>query len=193
MERIGYIYALLDPRDRQIRYIGKTIHKAESRYKEHIASATRPAQNETHCRRWIRRLIKDGYRPILVVLRRCPVGRLSELERSLIAAARSWGARLTNITAGGEGLDSETASRLLKQRWKDPEQRAAFIASCIGRRHSKESLRRISEGVRKRFDEKQRRERSRALALEMWADPLKRRTLLSSSARRERDGSGRFI
>jgi hypothetical protein len=59
------IYALTDPNDNAIRYIGKS-KNPRSRYAQHIAES-RKRQN-TQKKQWIKRLIDAGQKPGLTIL-----------------------------------------------------------------------------------------------------------------------------
>lgn len=99
-----FIYGLECPVERTIRYVGKSTNPA-MRLRAHISGAQRRAYDH-HTARWIRRLLDDGLRPALVILREVQEGeRWQEIEREFIASAETKGWRLTNSTAGGEGLD----------------------------------------------------------------------------------------
>lgn len=112
-----YIYGLECPVERIIRYVGKSTNP-RCRLRAHISGALRGAYDH-HTARWIRRLLRDGLRPALVILREVPPGqRWQDVERKFIASAASKGWRLTNSTAGGEGLD-----------YVDPEDEARYRAN----------------------------------------------------------------
>lgn len=112
-----FIYGLECPVERTIRYVGKSTNP-RCRLKAHISGAKRGAYNH-HTARWIKRLLRDGLRPTLVILREVKAGeRWQDVERELIASAESQGWRLTNSTAGGEGLD-----------YIDPEDEARYRAN----------------------------------------------------------------
>lgn len=99
-----FIYGLECPVERAIRYIGKS-NNPRRRLSAHISGALRGAYDH-HTARWIRRLLRDGLRPALVILREVPTGeRWQDIEREEIASAADKGWRLTNSTLGGEGLD----------------------------------------------------------------------------------------
>jgi hypothetical protein len=112
-----YIYGLECPVERTIRYVGKS-NNPRCRLKAHISGAHRGAYDH-HTARWIRRLLSDGLKPSLVILREVQAGeRWQDVEREVIASAASNGWRLTNSTAGGEGLD-----------YIDPEDEARYRAN----------------------------------------------------------------
>ena len=68
--RVGryLIYGLLDPRDRCLRYVGKTHKRRELRLAEHIAHAREGLRAPVYD--WIRTLEAEDLQPIIVVLER---------------------------------------------------------------------------------------------------------------------------
>ena len=78
------IYGLVDPRDRCLRYIGKTHKRRELRLQEHIEAAR--TGGASHVYRWIRGLLDTGHLPDIFVLERVPgTDSWEEAERRQIA------------------------------------------------------------------------------------------------------------
>jgi hypothetical protein len=98
-----YLYGLVDPRSRQLRYVGKANDLAR-RVRMHLWYARHG--EETHKARWLRGLLAAGARPEPVPLDRVPLEGWQEAERALIAALRAAGVPLSNTAAGGEGVDA---------------------------------------------------------------------------------------
>lgn len=98
------IYGLYDPSDkaREIRYIGYTAFTPEQRLKDHIGGAQK--RNDTHKQKWIRKLLRGGLTPVIIVLELFNSKDWKHKERHWIAEHRAKGHRLTNSTDGGEGL-----------------------------------------------------------------------------------------
>jgi hypothetical protein len=93
---ISYIYALVDPRDPLVaRYIGKADNPAD-RLNRHCREA-RLHSRPIHC--WIRKLGREGIRPIMHVLQ--ATGDWESAERAMIAEAKENGAPLLNVAIGG--------------------------------------------------------------------------------------------
>jgi hypothetical protein len=91
------IYALVDPRDGQWRYIGKSVNWLARPY-AHYSERRRCAPKD----QWVRCLEELGLFYEVEVLEYLPSEQgLDEAEREWIAAARRVGAPLTNLTAGG--------------------------------------------------------------------------------------------
>ena len=101
MEKVVYIYSLKDPRDYQIKYIGKTID-IDRRRKEHnqIHRNKKSKKNS-----WIIHLIKNGMQPIMEVLEECKELDWVERERYWIRYYNELGFNLKNMTLGGESND----------------------------------------------------------------------------------------
>jgi hypothetical protein len=59
-----HVYHLVDPNDRAVRYIGKS-RNPKSRLKQHIAEALE--NDNTEKKRWIRRLLASGQKPVLII------------------------------------------------------------------------------------------------------------------------------
>lgn len=96
------VYGLFDPRDQQLRYIGKTC-QGKRRMSSHLAVSH--LKNKTHKNHWIKSLLAVGMQPEYVVLESfaTPDG-LAEAEMWYISYYKSIGCRLTNMTLGGEGI-----------------------------------------------------------------------------------------
>jgi hypothetical protein len=94
-----YIYALIDPRNGQIRYIGKANNPNE-RYKNHFNSAR---DKNTHKRNWINSIRKDGFRPELLIIDCVNIVEWQYWEKFYVSLYKYYGFDLLNYTAGGDG------------------------------------------------------------------------------------------
>lgn len=99
--KITRIYVLRDPRDGAVRYVGKTSKSLAARYWQHTGRAANRAI-DTYCARWIRGLIAAGLAPIMEQVDAAGAD-WSAREAFWITHYREAGARLTNLTRGGEG------------------------------------------------------------------------------------------
>lgn len=96
-----YIYALLCPKSGDIRYIGKSIDPRR-RLAKHLQDAKTP---KNYNQRWIASLVREGLEPGLLVLKELSEGEdWQQVERAAIAAGFANGLKLTNTSAGGEGV-----------------------------------------------------------------------------------------
>ena len=94
-----YIYALIDPRSSEIRYIGKA-NNPYKRYKNHYNSAR---DKNTHKRNWINSVKKDGFKPELLILDKVSSEEWKFWEKFYISLFKSYGFNLVNYTNGGDG------------------------------------------------------------------------------------------
>lgn len=95
---ITQIYLLRDPRDGAVRYVGKTITSLRRRLSGHISRAKKP---QHHSQRWIAGLLGLGFTPIIELIE-IAAQDWQDRERFWIAHYRGAGARLTNLSDGGE-------------------------------------------------------------------------------------------
>jgi hypothetical protein len=102
------IYALIDPRTEQVRYVGATVNLSR-RVGEHLYR-----RNESHCSRWIHALKDAGLRPCVWVLAVIE-GDWASIERHWIDLWRGLG-DLTNIMDGGQGASAGVPKSLSTRR-----------------------------------------------------------------------------
>ena len=100
IQNTTFIYALSDPRNGEIRYLGKA-DKPLTRRQIHLQHAHKA---RTHKNAWILELRKHNLTPVLEVLDEVPCDCWQEFERSYISVFRAIGVRLTNGLDGGEGF-----------------------------------------------------------------------------------------
>ncbi len=91
------IYVLIDPRDEEIRYVGKT-KSPKRRLGSHLRD-----RDDSYRTRWIGKLGRMGMVPRMQVIQEVPASFEAEAEKYWIAYFRAIGCRLTNSTDGGEG------------------------------------------------------------------------------------------
>jgi group I intron endonuclease len=95
-----FIYALIDPRDGQIRYIGKT-----NNTKQRLQNHCNPARyQKTHKFNWIKLLRSKGLKPQIKVIEEIPVSQWKKREKYWIYYFKKQGCKLVNTCGGGEGL-----------------------------------------------------------------------------------------
>jgi hypothetical protein len=137
------IYALIDPRNGERRYIGQTTRTAHRRLRRHLARCYLD-NADTHNNRWLRQLLALGLEPRIEVLERCDsLADLSAAERRHIAGHRATGARLTNLTPGGDGgghphtpKSRQKIRMALTGKKKSAQHRLRVIAAVTGRKAS---------------------------------------------------------
>lgn len=121
-----YIYCLIDPRNGQIRYVGKT-NNLRTRYTMHLLEKRNTRKNA-----WLKSLSKVGARPLMEVLEVFENSNdldWQDGERFWISYLRFLGENLTNHDSGGN------AGRRQCQETKD-----AIRAKAIGRKQSPETI-----------------------------------------------------
>lgn len=129
------VYVLVDPRDRQVRYVGETGRSARSRLSQHIRTArerTTPRVNA-----WIRGLLNDGVEPEIIEV------ESASSKESRYAAEIYWieqfsamGASLLNLAKGGSSRVGFRHSEETKARWR--EQRRGENHPMFGKRRTPE-------------------------------------------------------
>jgi len=121
------IYGLFDPRDGELRYIGKSC-SGMKRPKNHTKNSDLRRHGKTHKTAWIKSMLKLGLKPTFGVLfEGDSADDLYGHEQRLIKYFKDSGARLTNATDGGPGrtgyrLSAETKekiSRAAKKQQRD--------------------------------------------------------------------------
>ncbi len=141
---MAVIYALEDPRDGELRYIGFTSAPGR-RFREHVHEALR-TKIKNHRYDWIRSLLRDGLSPVGRVIVECPKEEAPLLERICIAVYRALGFNLVNCTDGGEGVHGYVYS---------DETRAKMAAAARGNKNSVGH--RHTEGSKLKMSESQKR------------------------------------
>lgn len=176
---MDYIYALVCPIEKVIRYIGKA-ENPQARFVNHITTAKTGTLNH-HNARWIRKLLRAGLRPELKILAEVKYGECwQDVERRFISEAVNNRARLTNIMVGGEGPHFLTKSDELIWRkklttarircWKDPEYRSATIKKSKAGLAT-EAVKKKMSGIRKVLrNEPIARAKQSMITVHMWSD-----------------------
>ena len=109
---IAYIYALLDPRDNEVRYIGKTINP-KRRLVEHLNDSKREYNYRAM---WIKSLLKENLKPLIKFLKICPLSDFVKYETEYIQLYKN--GKLTNSDETGQGSIGRRQEILDKQSEK---------------------------------------------------------------------------
>jgi excisionase family DNA binding protein len=140
---MGIVYALLDPRTGDTRYIGQTNRGGHERLSDHYHAAARGSRLHLSC--WLRVLFGLGLEPVLAILEE--TDEVLQREQFWIKHYRDRGAPLTNLTAGGEGSlgfmhADETRARIAAARQGQTlteQAKAKLSAFRKGKKHTEES------------------------------------------------------
>ena len=135
------IYGLIDPRTRNLRYVGKSKH-GFARLRAHVLQAQHPSKPKFHVHHWINTLISEGLRPEIVLIERLdPESNLivmRELERWYVLYFRGQGCDLANSTDGGDGTEGYKYSA---------ESRAKMRKAKLGTKRTLESRERQKQNA----------------------------------------------
>lgn len=138
------IYLLIDPRSREVRYVGKTVQRPEVRLKDHLTNRA-----GCHCACWVRSLRRHGLKPLMRVVDEGLGDSWKEAEQFYISFYRDEvGCRLTNQTLGGEGLHGWHHSYEAKQKMRlaklgkplSEEHKRKLAVASTGRLHTAEEF-----------------------------------------------------
>lgn len=170
----AWIYALIDPRDEEIRYVGWT-NNLKKRYGCHL-------RDKKPCYRtyWIMKLRRMGLKPRMEIIQRVSLQSWAEAEIYWISYFRKIGCKLVNGTDGGQGHlgwcpSEETRAKmsvaqkgkhhnspkhllkLLKaaKRPKSAEHRAKIGNAHKGKKHTPEHTAHWRESMRKHRENKE--------------------------------------
>lgn len=126
----GSVYALIDPRNNQIKYIGVS-KNPWSRMLSHLEGARKnPNEGNKHKRYWLKQLLDLGLKPEVLIIETCDYCNPWEAEIWWIDLLRQLNYPLTNIAKGGDKPPDFTGrhhtekykknhSRFMKQYWKE--------------------------------------------------------------------------
>ena len=95
-----YIYALVCPLAKSIRYVGRTCMNVHKRLSDHFCESP-----HTHKGRWLSKLKKLKLKPVIKILEICNNKNWKEREQFWISRYKSEGYNLTNISKGGDGFE----------------------------------------------------------------------------------------
>lgn len=179
------IYALTDPHDGAVRYVGKTKQSLRARFRAHINRA--PKQPRIKSAVWISGLLLAGLKPGIFVLETVD-SSWEAAERFWVASFRIVGADLLNMTKGGGGTpgycpSAEVRAKIsaaAKKQFADPQRRLA--AAEYGRQPWQDLRFREAKlvEIRQRALDPAQRENQSAKKKERWLDPDYRNRILQT-------------
>jgi group I intron endonuclease len=129
---VNFIYLLSDPRNMEPRYVGVT-NNLKHRMTDHLYF-----DDNTYKTCWIKSLISNNLKPIVEILEECDDNQREDAEKAWILGFKQTGAKLTNLTDGGDGTPGRKFSAEAIEKM-----RAAKIGNknpFYGSRHPKSKL-----------------------------------------------------
>lgn len=210
-----FVYALVDSRfPNEIRYVGIT-NNPKSRLSHHLSQAPKEGWKKS---RWIGSVIEAGGNVLMgMVAAGLSQDDAMALEVRLIAEHRASGARLMNLTDGGDGVKGQVQSaetrakksaalkgmtkspesiamraEMLRGRKATDETRAAMSAAHLKRYQSDpDAVDRQRQITKKRFEDPRERARISQLLLDRFSDPVEREKISASLRKRFEDPAER--
>lgn len=142
-QKTTFIYGLWDPRNYQLRYIGKS-DNPERRLKQHIASAKKQKRkNYLQC--WINSLLSDGLNPFVEILEEVLISEWDKAERDWIIECKNFGLSLTNTSEGGEAPPNQLGTiHPHSEETKDKIRQKAIGRECT--EETKNKIREANKG-----------------------------------------------
>lgn len=150
-DAIRTIYALIDPRTGEPRYVGQTRLSLKQRFKAHMNKRN---SEDTHKSRWFRSVIAAGFKPSIVSIYTCyDDATLDAAELFFIEDYKARGFKLTNHMEGGiigvRHHDLRT-KRLIGKRARDAYVNNPELRTKMGE-HGKRRWAEMSDSDKEKF------------------------------------------
>lgn len=117
MKEKPYIYTLSDPTTGEVRYVGKS-NNPKKRLNDHIHSCHKKS---THKNNWIKSLIRESKKPILIIIDEVPIDNWQFWEMFWISKYKEDGHDLTNHDRGGNGTTEHNYNTIEKMKIRHKE------------------------------------------------------------------------
>lgn len=162
------IYALIDPRDRSVGYVGKTVLPLHVRLSGHISDSRGKYDNKR--RRWINELLDAGVVPEIGLIEEVLHDGWDDAERAWILFFRSQGQARANSHAGGQGggnnrgkpMSPETKAKVSATLKSKPLSPAHAAALAKGREKgwtmTEAQKRKLSDSLHRYYAERKQKE-----------------------------------
>lgn len=191
MKQKYLIYALCEPTSGEVRYVGKSC-SGLYRPRSHTCKSV---QSKTYVYNWIRSLQAVGAKPQIKVLETFDSAEpLAECEQFYISYLRSLGARLTNLTDGGDGVPGRKVS--IEERKRISESNKVWQTEAARKQISdrlKEYYKdpaaraRLSENAKRQFTDPESRKKAGEKSAARFNDPAFRKKMSDSQKKRFAD------
>lgn len=109
------IYALCDPDTNEVRYIGQTSWKLETRVTAHVRDSRNGKETNAQKREWLESLSTNRKGPLAKILERCDPQMANERERWWIDHYRDERASLLNIAYNGFAISEGDSFLVTRQ------------------------------------------------------------------------------
>ncbi len=122
------IYILIDPRNNQVRYVGKSNNPRE-RFKNHLNKSHNPKSYKTN---WINKLRELNLKPIMQIIDTVPIEDWIFWEMYWISQFKTWGFNLVNHTNGGDGstFGNSTSFKKGHKSWNEGTSHTEICNNC---------------------------------------------------------------
>ena len=161
------IYALIDPNDQSVRYVGQTVQSLNQRLSKHVHKSK---LGKTHSASWIRSLTALNLKPSIIELESGIWSQEYSDQREIhwIAVKRENGCNLTNHTVGG---NADNSHQLTEEYRKEHSER-------MKKWHSENPDKKRKAGSYKHSDST--KAKISRTTTEQWSDPKKREVLIGA-------------
>lgn len=112
--KYSYIYALIDPRNDKVMYIGKSINPIKRLYNHFTKEVVYKKKDNKS--KWLKELKKLKLKPKLKILAKCLYKNENKIEKSFITKYKNLGYSLTNMREGGSGWKMGVKANYSKKR-----------------------------------------------------------------------------
>jgi len=124
-----YIYTLIDPIDKEIKYIGKTKNLKDRMLKHMTPYSLKDSWTAKN--KWILWLKNQGLKPEIEILDEGNLDNIDSLEIYWIEQFKQWGFKLKNDTKGGQGCEYWTGKKIpeyskLKTKMNNPLRKVVY-------------------------------------------------------------------
>lgn len=108
------VYCLVDPRNGEVRYIGKSSSHMNRPNHHFVPSVLGKSRLPVH--NWIRKMVRLNLKPTIEILEDTDKENLSSIEMYYISISKKEGHRLLNLTEGGDGPSNRNMSQKTKDK-----------------------------------------------------------------------------
>lgn len=169
------VYALKDPRTKEIRYIGKSCVGLE-RPKSHCSPSRLKGDGMTYKSNWIKSLLKLNLKPLIEVIEECDDHESLKIRELFWIEFYSKTCKLVNSTTAKEGsafLTDSTKQKLknAKKKFKESPEYKNYIEN-------------ISRNSKKLWKNKELRNKLIEIKKDLWKDPNYRKMMSDNSFKR---------